>query len=356
MDSNTSGKIFVTGATGSTGSATVNYLYANFPNIKIMAGVRDIKKAKDKFPQILRNLEFALVEADLKNKGAMEELVRGMKGCDAVLVVPPGEGRVEVGKAYVEAAKKAGVKFICLISVASIGVRDTLFARQFGEIEKAILETGIKHAFLRCELFVDNHLADAAVIKKDKAFYYPLLPDIKYNPVAISDVGAMAATVMVKSLMWSPTQQQMGQPSGAFSKMQAGSTMISGMEKKSEYMEATTTTTSSGMGGGMGGNGHSQIYHLTTSKPITMTEMANIYSKIVKTDVKYVQCSRTDALHSMLKSGFPKWQAEGVLELYDMVNDGLNTTAAPDIERVLGRKAVTVDEFLLSHGHLYQPM
>jgi uncharacterized protein YbjT (DUF2867 family) len=354
MDSSTSGKFFITGATGSCGSAAVNYLYQNFPNIKIIAGVRDPKKAKETFPQILRNLEFALVDENLQNKTAKEELVRSMKGCDAVFIVPPGEGRIEIGKAYTEAAKLAGVKFIAMVSVASIGVRDTLFARQFREIETAVMATGIRHCFLRCELFIDNHLGDAESVKKEKAFYMPVLPDIKYNPVATSDVGAMAATLMVKSLM--PQTSQMPQmPISSTSKMQTTTTTISGQEKTRDYTETTKSSSTSAAAGGMmmGGNGNSQIYHLTTSKPITLTEMASIYSKIVKADVKYVQVSRTDGLHALMKKGVPKWQAEGIIELLDMINDGLNTTASTDIEKVLGRKAVTVDEFLFSHGNQF---
>ena len=201
MDS-AQGKIFVSGATGQTGAATVNYLYQNYPNVRIIAAVRDVKKAKDKFPNILRNLEIALVDDNLiGNSTAVNDLARSMQGCDAVLVVPPSEGRVEIAKAYTDAAKMANVKFICLISVASIGRRDViLFARQFQEIEHHIKVSGIRHSFLRCELFLDNHLVDAPCVKKDRAFYYPVNPDARYDPVAVSDVGAMAATVMVSSI------------------------------------------------------------------------------------------------------------------------------------------------------------
>ena len=265
------GKLFICGATGHTGSATVSYLYQNFPNICIVAGVRDVKKAKDEFPNIQRNLEFALVDNNLTgNLRAVNDLARSMQGCDAVLVVPPVEGRVEISKAYVDAAKMAGVKFICLISAAVIGKRDTiLFARQFMEIENHIKMTGICHAFLRCPSFLENLLGDAQSVKKDKTFCHPVNPDARFDPVAVSDVGAMAATVMVNSL-----------------------------KKPGMTSASTTTTTGKGMGMGMQQQPQSStmaqkmttmqtmpesktemIYYLTGPKCVSMTDIAGMYSK-----------------------------------------------------------------------------
>jgi len=74
---------------------------------------------------------------------------------------------------------------------------------------------------------------------------------------------------------------------------------------------------------------------------------------MTKVDVKFVQISPHDAIKSMTSMGMPKWQAEGVCELWDMVNDGLCQTPSTDIEKVLGRKAVGMEEFFTMHSNMF---
>lgn len=123
-----------------------------------------------------------------------------MKDCDSVFIIPPNKDRVLIGKGYIRAAKDAGAKLICLLSVNAIGKRDVQFAREFGELEEAVRQTKIPACFLRCGFFTDNFLADAATVKKDQVFYHPANPDARFNPVTTMDVAAFAASVLCKQL------------------------------------------------------------------------------------------------------------------------------------------------------------
>jgi len=341
MERSNSIKVFITGATGNTGSATIKHLIKTFPSIKIMACVRDINKAKQEFASCdIKNLEYCLCSSVMEGSGAREELIRNMRDCGAALIVPPAEGRVEIDKMYVDCAKQAGVGFLAMISVASIGRKNVLFHRQFSEIENYVKQSQIRHVFLRCEFFMDNHLGDAKTVKTDKAFYYPVNPDMKFTPIAVCDVGAMASTLMVRHMNPLLGQQQ-------------GMTGMGGMGGMGGQSSQFTTTTTATGEEGKHHKHHSMVYHLTGSKPTTMTELASIYSKLTKTDVKYVQVSRNDSQKAMIKMGFPEWQVEGVLELWDMVNEGMCQHPSNDVELVLGKKATTVEEFFTMNSKAF---
>lgn len=312
--------IFVTGATGNCGRATIKYLCENFPNLKIMAGVRDTKKARDCF-QGCRNLEFCQMESPVNNPAAQEELCRNMKGCGACLIVPPSEDRVQVTKCYVECAKKAGVEYLCVISSSSVDKKNILFHRQFKEIETCVQQCGMRHAFLRCDFFMDNHLMDADSVKRSRTFSYCANPDARFTPVACCDIGAVAGTLLAHNLK------------GGMVQLQPGQEMTTEKHRHHHHQN--------------------ECFHLTGCKPLTMTELAGIYTKVAKTDVKYVQCSKKDAMMSMAKMGMPQWQAEGVCELWDMINEGMCQKPENVVEHITGKKALTMDEFIGRHANMF---
>jgi len=65
-----------------------------------------------------------------------------------------------------------------------------------------------------------------------------------------------------------------------------------------------------------------------------------------------VQYSPVD-LKLLVKPGAPQSQAEALLELWNMVNDGLDKGTSPDFERLMGRAPASVETFLTSHAHLF---
>jgi len=310
--------IFVTGATGNCGKATIKYLCENYPTLKIMAGVRDTKKAKECFSGC-KNLEFCQMESPLNNPAAQEELCRSMKGCGACLIVPPTEDRVAVSKCYIECAKKAGIEYLCLITSCCVDKKSNMFHRQFKEIETCVQQCGLRHSFLRCDFFMENNLMDAESVKRSRTFTYPANPDAKFVPIACCDIGAVAGTLMAHNL-------------------KGGMMTLQGQQKQGEKNRH---------------HHHQANFHLTGSQAITMTELAALYTKVAKTDVKYVQCNKQECLQRMIKMGMPQWQAEGVNELWDMVNEGMCQTPSNCVEQITGKRACTMDEFIGKNANLF---
>jgi uncharacterized protein YbjT (DUF2867 family) len=290
-------KIFITGANGNVGTSTIDHLHKNFPQVKVVAGVRDASKAT----KLGEAVELAIVGDVVADKSAFDDLVKSMSGCDAALIIPPNAGRFDIVKAYIDAAKAAGVKFLAMITGTSIGLSDCQLARKYTEFEQYLESTGIRHCSLRCDMFMSNHLVDVKTVKRDRAFYYPVNPEAKFTPVAVSDIGAVAATVMVNSFI---------------------------QDVQEVYVLSPAT--------------------------VTMSELARIYSDVSKTEVKYVQTKRSDTKNILLGFGIPEWYIEAILEIWDMVNEGKYEISRDDVEKVLGRKPLTFREFITAHEAVFQ--
>jgi len=143
--------VFVTGARGGVGEATIKSLAKNFPSIKIVAGVRDEKKASESLGGI----------ANVTLKQCNGEDVKGMTscmtGCEVVVIVPPStENRADISKIYIDAAKAAGVHFLVVLSVTSVDTTTILFGRQIRQIELHAKTCGIPYSFVRAPYFMEN--------------------------------------------------------------------------------------------------------------------------------------------------------------------------------------------------------
>ena len=144
-------KILITGATGNLGSAVVNQLLKNTNANKIVAFSRD----ENNTTYLKENgIEFRL--------GTFEDnasLDKAMVGIEKVLLISTTDPkRFYQHKNVVDAAKRAGVKFIAYTSVP---IRDldsaaakTVLESHF-QTEDYIKESGLSYVFLRNNIYVD---------------------------------------------------------------------------------------------------------------------------------------------------------------------------------------------------------
>ncbi|KAL5481913.1 hypothetical protein EMCRGX_G022188 [Ephydatia muelleri] len=166
--------VFVIGASGNVGAATVTALSAKYADkVEIRAGVRN-PEAADK----LKGLNgVTLVAAEMG--GDREKLVTTLRGVDALFIVTPGtKDRAELAISTAEAARDAGVE-------VSSGCQ-----RADGRSDEHRLR------FLRLPLFVENYWGFKDTIKGHSAFYSPVDPDKPFTPVVVSDAGNAAAAIL----------------------------------------------------------------------------------------------------------------------------------------------------------------
>jgi uncharacterized protein YbjT (DUF2867 family) len=279
--------IFVVGASGTIGAATVKALasdaFASCVNVK--AGVRDPVADKSKALEA-KNVE--VVHADMGNK---EGMTKAFAGASAVFVVTPGHiDRTQLAINAIDAAKDAGVAFIAVVSVATSGT-DSIFGRQFGPIEAHVKGCGVPYSLLRLPFFLDNLWGSQASIKSEGKLYAPCRADAPWTPVAVQDAGLAAATILAE-----PTKH------------------------------ANTT------------------YTLTTGT-MTYGGIAAALTKALGKDITFVQVPYDAAKKTFLGFGMPEWQVDGVMELFHYFDakSGITNNPTDHIKTITGKPPLTVE-------------
>lgn len=278
--------VFVIGASGNVGKATVSSLSANYSDkLEIKAGVRNPEKAEE-----LKSLpSVSVVQAEM---GQIEKLKTTLKGVDALYIVCPGtENRAQLSIDTAKAAKEAGVKHLLVLSVATADLTYTTFGKQFKKIETEIAKLGVPYTYLRLPLFVDNYFAYQGTIKSDSACYGPVDSSKPYTPVVVGDAGIAAATIL------SSPQQHEG-----------------------------------------------KTYNVVSDRH-TFGDMAKAFSDNLGKEIKYVRVPYADAKAAFMQMGFPDWQAEGVMELYRLIDSGspqVNQASLNDYTTITGKQPTSL--------------
>ncbi|KAJ3023015.1 hypothetical protein HKX48_004638 [Thoreauomyces humboldtii] len=143
-----------------------------------------------------------------KRSTAMVDALKKGK-IDTIMVIPPArENKVDLTKEMVEAAKKAGVQNVLLLSSAGCDMaeRDEQpLMRMFIDIEQMVMEakgdpdvpTGHSPCVIRAGFYAENLLLYGKQAKEQGILGLPIGPNHKCAPVALGDIALLAATVLV---------------------------------------------------------------------------------------------------------------------------------------------------------------
>lgn len=144
--------ILVTGATGHLGSATVEHLLKKTDGKNILAFARDENKANP--------LKEKGIEVRIGTFDDTDSLDKAMQGVEKVLLISGNDqNRLQQHKNVVDAAKKAGVKFIAYTGVALKDVETSAiksFMDSHFQTEEYIKESGLPFTILRNTLYTDG--------------------------------------------------------------------------------------------------------------------------------------------------------------------------------------------------------
>ena len=272
--------VFVIGASGNVGAATVKALAAKYTSrVEIRAGVRNPDKA-----EALKSLSgVSVVQAEMGSA----ELETTLKGVDSLYIVTPGaENRAELASATAVSAKKAGVKHLVVVSVLTADKQDTVFGAQLTKLESNVKALGVPYTFLRLPMFVENYFGFKDTIKAG-AIYCPVDPTKPYSPVVVADAGKAAAVVLVD-------------PS----------------------------------------NHANRTYNIISDRH-SYGDAAAAFEETLGKKVTYTRVSYEDAKKSFLGMGYPEWQVNGLIELFKLVDEGdpvISMENAGDYEKITGEK------------------
>lgn len=273
--------ILVTGATGTVGSHVLAELAgrAARKDLNLRAAVRDLSK-------------FALVPgADpvLFDYAKPETFPGALNGVDSVFMVAPfTPDGVEQAKAFIKAAKTAGVKQIVKLSVIR-SVSEITVGRWHAAIDQALKDSGIAWTILLPGGFMQNFLEGSAP-RPDGTMCLPV-GDAKAAFIDVPDIAAVAAKALTET----------------------------GHEGKE--------------------------YTLTGPAAISHAEVAAEISKAAGRQIRFVDVPEEAAKKAMLDAHMPPWLVDVLVELsaWTKANGGAQVTNT--VSELLGRPARTFAQF-----------
>src|SRR5947209_3990569 len=142
--------VLVTGATGTVGGDVVKQLSRKGSVVR--AGVRDQVKARKQFDDEIELVTFDFQDPDSFG-GALD-------GVEKVFLLPPLiPSQVESTNSFVDAAKRAGVRYLVKLSaIGAEGAPPFTFGKWHAANEQHIRESGLDFTFLRPNSFMQTFI------------------------------------------------------------------------------------------------------------------------------------------------------------------------------------------------------
>lgn len=279
--------LLIIGAAGNNGVATIKSLTEKYQDKYIIrAGVRSEARAKalmDQFPSI----ETVILDLDKP-----ETLPAAFNGVQKLfLIIGNIENREEHAKNAIDAAVASStVEHVLFYSAMGAEYEAILFTKQFRYGEKYLEASGLKWTHLRAIFFQENFVGWADGIKQG-AFYFGIR-DGKFAPVNVADMGEIAANILCT------------------------------------------------------GGHEGKAYNITGPELLSGTDMAQVFSDVTSKPVVYVSPDEATTLSFLLDSGWPEWQAKGMLELFEVFASNQAVVVSPDGEQLLGRPLTRMQSYI----------
>jgi uncharacterized protein YbjT (DUF2867 family) len=282
--------ILITGATETVGSEVVKRLSAQGRQARALT--RDLRKVEaDEFPHI----EF--VQGDFDDADSLQRACSGVE--QAFLLSNSSERAEQQQIGFVEAARKSGVRHIVKLSQLHADVNSPgRFVRSHAAVEAAIEATDLTFTFLRPNLYMQGLLNFAQSIKEKSAFF-AAVGEARISAVDVRDLADVAVAALIDS------------------------------------------------------RHKNKIYSLTGPEALTFGEMAVGLSQAVGRAISFVDIPPETMREGLDGLDFPAWQADGLLEEFDMYRRGEAAEIESGVTDALGRSPRPFAEFARDYAPLF---
>lgn len=278
-------KILVTGATGKLGSKVVESLLKSVPASDLVVSVRNPEKAEG-----LRTRGVEVRQGDFDRP---ETLDIAFEGIDRLLIISAdgdNETRIQQHANAVQAADRAGIKFIAYTSLANATESKNLMAPPHVATEAAIIKTGIPYSFLRNNWYLENEIG--------------------------SIQGAIAGSPWVTS---------------------AGQGKV-GWALQQDYADAAAAV--------LLGNGHENTLYELSGPLLTQEELASALGNVLGKEIPVQQVSDEKYVEIMKGLGLPDFVLPIVVGIQESIRNGSLEVKSNDFEKILGRPVTPINDAL----------
>jgi len=278
-------KILVTGATGKLGTKVVETLLKSVPVNQLAVSVRNPEKAE--------GLRARGVEVRQGDFDRPETLDMAFTGIDRLLIISAdgdNETRIRQHGNAIDAAKRAGVKFIAYTSLANAAESKNFLAPTHQASEEAILKTGIPYSFLRNNWYLENEIS--------------------------SIQGVLAGAPWVTS---------------------AGNGKV-GWALRLDYAEAIANV--------MAGSGHENTIYELSGKLLTQEQLAAALGAVLDKNVPVQQVDDAAYADIMKAAGVPDFVIPILAGIQQGIREGTLEVENSDLEKLLGRPVTSINEAL----------
>lgn len=220
------------------------------------------------------------------------EVVEALKGIDTLLMVSARESpeRVKDHKEFLDAAKLAGVEHIVYTSFYGAGEKATFtLSRDHAQTEAYIKELGFTYTFLRDNFYLD-FLIDIAL---ENGEIRGPAGSGKVSAVARKDTSSVAVEILLNPKEW-----------------------------------------------------ENQTLNLTGPEELSMEEIVALLSKETGNAITYVDESVEEAYESRKKWPAQNWEYDAWVSTYTAIKAGEQAGVSIDVEKVLGRPAMSLIDVL----------
>jgi NAD(P)H dehydrogenase (quinone) len=283
-------KILVSGATGKLGSKVVESLLESIPASELAVSVRNPEKAE--------GLRARGVEVRQGDFDRPETLDNAFAGIDRLLIISAdgdNETRIQQHTNAVQAAERAGVKFIAYTSLANATESNNLMAPPHVATEAAIIKTGIPYSFLRNNWYLENEIG--------------------------SIQGAMGGAPWVTS---------------------AGEGKV-GWALQQDYADAAAAV--------LVGSGHENTVYELSGPLLTQEELASALGNVLNKEVPVQHVSDEKYAEIMKGIGLPDFVIPIVVGIQESIRNGSLEVESNDFEKVLGRRVTPINDALSQLVH-----
>ena len=221
-----------------------------------------------------------------------EDTVKSLEGIEVLFMVSGSENpnRVQQHKDFIDAAKIAGVSHIIYLSFYNAS-KNSIFTlgRDHYATEEYIKENGFKYTFLR-----DNFYADFFVdLCREYGEIKGPAGNGKVSAVVRSDVSEVAAKILENPGKW-----------------------------------------------------ENHTLNMTGPEELSMTEIVKAVSEYFGKEIKYIEETVEEAYESRKIWKAEQWEYDSWVSTYTAIAENEQSGISNDIEKVLGRKATSLAEYL----------